>query len=421
MRNFKNKFHNCPRESIWKVLGSHTPPSSGVENPVIVQPVAKSKKKAIREVEIRNRLSLFLTAKEMGCSGSKNVKQTHPDPSEGAEPQKPVLVVSPRTPDVVPADAERVEDFDENDEYRDHLRYAFAWKTHIGVDESKKENQDVVFVDENYGPKGELVLACVMDGHGVHGKLIAEFASNWMRENLSEIVELHKPTDDEIWEQILKQAFEDCEQAIKNSEEIGFKSKMSGTTATVVLFETYNNSVHVANVGDSRAVLGQQEYGGIQPLRLTNDHRPEDDEEMSRIEAAGGIVRVASKRPSDPKSVLPLRVWLNEEKCKSLGFSAPTPGLMLTRSLGDFIAKMAGVIPEPSITHTTLERGRDKMLLIGSDGLWDIVSDRVAVQMLKSKVSQASNMAEALLQHALERWKEKRHADNIAIITASIT
>ena len=58
----------------------------------------------------------------------------------------------------------------------------------------------------------------------------------------------------------------------------------SGSCALVVLI--VGNFCHVANVGDSRAVLSCDSGQRIFPL--TRDHKPSDENENKRIIEAGG-------------------------------------------------------------------------------------------------------------------------------------
>ena len=58
----------------------------------------------------------------------------------------------------------------------------------------------------------------------------------------------------------------------------------SGCTAVVVLMR--EDKLFVANAGDSRCVLCRD---GV-AVELSFDHKPEDDSERTRIEAAGGKV-----------------------------------------------------------------------------------------------------------------------------------
>ena len=60
----------------------------------------------------------------------------------------------------------------------------------------------------------------------------------------------------------------------------------SGSCATVIMI--IDDMVHVINVGDSRAFMSID--GGAQIGVLSRDHKPEDELEKIRIQAAGGKI-----------------------------------------------------------------------------------------------------------------------------------
>ncbi len=62
-------------------------------------------------------------------------------------------------------------------------------------------------------------------------------------------------------------------------------SQSAGCTAYVALFT--KDSIICANSGDSRCVLAR----GAQALEMSQDHKPDNLEELRRIEAAGGFVK----------------------------------------------------------------------------------------------------------------------------------
>ena len=59
-----------------------------------------------------------------------------------------------------------------------------------------------------------------------------------------------------------------------------------GTAALAILCEHENNRMLIANSGDQRAVLNR----GGKAIQLTNDHKPDDRNELLRIQACGGYV-----------------------------------------------------------------------------------------------------------------------------------
>ena len=163
---------------------------------------------------------------------------------------------------------------------------------------------------------------------------------------------------------------------LKNSE-IDWSS--SGSTWCLALIK--NKTVYFCNTGDSRALLfsfkdpldtTSQKFkikdassdllnlskDGLISIESTTDHTCKDDREHRRILQYGGRVeRLAG-------DIGPLRVWLRNEN---------SPGLAMTRSLGDFIAKSIGVISTPDIQSFELVN-KYYVIVIGSDGLFEFLN-----------------------------------------------
>ena len=84
----------------------------------------------------------------------------------------------------------------------------------------------------------------------------------------------------------MKNAFRCVEHALGKS---GIEHSSSGSTA--VACARKGNKLLIANVGDSRAVLGRANGSlGIQAVPLTTDHSLKDPSERSRCRKAGGQV-----------------------------------------------------------------------------------------------------------------------------------
>ena len=78
----------------------------------------------------------------------------------------------------------------------------------------------------------------------------------------------------------------------------------------------------------------------VYTISSTNDHSWEVETEKQRILHLGGRVEKINKK------IGPLRVWLKEED---------KPGLAMTRSIGDHIAKDIGVISTPEVHFEHLD------------------------------------------------------------------
>lgn len=87
---------------------------------------------------------------------------------------------------------------------------------------------------------------------------------------------------------------------------------------------------------------------GIKIESLTTDHKPDIPEEKERILKAGG--RVHSYKGTEGENLGPERVWLKTED---------SPGLAMSRSIGDGQAHSVGVVADPG-KNFLLKVCRDK-------------------------------------------------------------
>uniref|UniRef100_A0A0D9WH97 protein-serine/threonine phosphatase n=1 Tax=Leersia perrieri TaxID=77586 RepID=A0A0D9WH97_9ORYZ len=124
-----------------------------------------------------------------------------------------------------------------------------------------------------------------------------------------------------------------------------------GSTAVVAVVGP--TRVVVANSGDSRAVLCR---AGV-PVPLSVDHKPDRPDELERIKSAGGRVIY----------------W---DGARVLGV------LAMSRAIGDGYLKPY-VTSEPEVTVT--ERSDDdECLILASDGLWDVVTNEMACEVVRA-------------------------------------
>lgn len=105
----------------------------------------------------------------------------------------------------------------------------------------------------------------------------------------------------------------------------------------------------------------------------------------------------------------PYRIWLKEQQI---------PGLAMSRSMGDMVAKSVGVIHEPEIMIRKLEPA-DKFIILASDGIWEFISSQEAVDMVKESWESGKTEAccDRLVKEAVMRWqKEDESIDDITVI-----
>lgn len=198
----------------------------------------------------------------------------------------------------------------------------------------------------------ELHYFAVYDGHG------CSHVAMKCKERLHELVkeELEKKEASADWKQAMEQSFSRMDkEAIAWNESVVRGScrcelqtpecDAVGSTAVVAIVTP--DKIIVANCGDSRAVLCRNGKA----IPLSNDHKPDRPDELNRIQEAGGRVIY----------------W---EGPRVLGV------LSMSRAIGDNYLKPY-VICEPEVTITD-RTPEDDCLILGSDGLWDVVSNDTA-------------------------------------------
>jgi len=252
-------------------------------------------------------------------------------------------------------------------------------------------NQDNNFVIERFDNK-DLNFYCVLDGHGEHGHHI----SRKIRENFPQ--HLRSCNFD------IKRAFSMMQNDLNSCE---YDARCSG--ATCVLAVLSGGRLSVSNCGDSRAVLGRRNpNGSISAHALTMDHKPDKPEERKRILSCGGHLgcrQVLVNQPGrGPVSmpVGPCRVWYQ--------YRGETLGLAMSRSLGDAIVHKSGVSAEPeTLEHICDEY--DDFMVIATDGVWDVVDNNQAVQMVQNFAAKSSQWSAldasvCICKFARSRWEK---------------
>ena len=85
------------------------------------------------------------------------------------------------------------------------------------------------------------------------------------------------------------------------------------------------------------------------------------------------------------------------------------PGLAMTRSIGDHIARSLGVIWDPDVDIIEIKQ-KYWALVIGSDGIFDWVNqDEIGEILWKDRAKPPEEIANNLVQLSVERWKAKEN------------
>jgi protein phosphatase 1L len=212
----------------------------------------------------------------------------------------------------------------------------------------------------------------VFDGHGGSG------AAAYVQENLWKTLKSNNKFDSDI-KNALVEAFVETDKAYL-ADEANFKKDDGCTAVAAVLLE---DRLIVANVGDSRAVLSRS--GKAYPM--SEDHKPNRADERQRIEEAGGVV-----------------VWAGTWRVGGV--------LAVSRAFGDRLLKKY-VVAEPDVLEENLT-GDDTLLIMATDGLWDVISNQDAISMVRNMPT-AEQAAVRLTNEAFQRGSN----DNISCIVVS--
>lgn len=252
------------------------------------------------------------------------------------------------------------------------------------------ENQDCFTASTN----GNKFLAAVYDGHGEKGKRISEFAKSALSKSLFSHKELHN--DPRL---ALESAYRDTQSQIERTH--GPDAAESGTTA--VACYQHRDRLLVANVGDSRAVLGRCDTarkGGLRAVELTSDQKPSRADEKQRILAAGGKVDQLTFPVWNAGGGVRLMRGGPERVMDSSGFG----GLAMSRSLGD-LSLRPYVSSQPEVYERKLD-SKDRFLVLGSDGVWDQMSNQEVID-IASRVSDPAHAAREIANQARRRWQSE--------------
>ncbi|TDH72845.1 hypothetical protein CCR75_000571 [Bremia lactucae] len=169
--------------------------------------------------------------------------------------------------------------------------------------------------------------------------------------------------------------------------------------STLLIAIVRNGLVHVGNVGDSRAIVVTR-FGDA--FAMSDDQKPNRRDERKRLEARGAFI---TGKPDFMYRMWPLKKIIDVPRVNGQ--------LAVSRSIGDVSLKPY-ISCDPEIQTRRISR-HDRYLILATDGLWDVVSNRRAAKLaVQFKEPQAA--AEALVAFALQR----RSTDNITVLVVKL-
>jgi len=253
------------------------------------------------------------------------------------------------------------------------------------------QQDDYLTITNLFGLKDTHLFA-VFDGHGDDGAK----ASQYIKKILPDF--LNKYKDDFLKDSraTLNKIYDEMADMLCENEEID--TYISGTTAVIAIF--HDNKLIISNVGDSRVVVGiEDEQGNITAKQMTIDHNCYNKEEYDRIIAKGGRVEALQ---FGENTFGPLRIFKG---------SLPYPGLVVSRSLGDEVARRLGVISKPDINILEID-DKLKFCVLATDGVWDGLSNDEVVEIVNANLDDPQRASEQVTQGSLDGMDKLQIDDN---------
>ncbi|CAN8253928.1 unnamed protein product [Cochlearia groenlandica] len=267
--------------------------------------------------------------------------------------------------------------------------------SYADIGPKKYMEDEHICVDDLSSQVGELpkpsAFYAVFDGHG------GSEAATYVRENAIRLIfeddkfphasEVNSVYVEQV-ESSLRNAFLEADLALADDCSI---SPSSGTTALAALI--FQRLLVVANAGDCRAVLCRKG----EAIDMSEDHKPINIQERIRVEESGGFIEDG---------------YVN-------GI------LSVTRALGDWDMKLpkgskSPLICEPEIKQITLTE-EDEFLIMGCDGIWDVLESQEAVDIVKRGLYRHDNPTESARELVMEALRMKTFDNLTAVVVCFMT
>ena len=292
---------------------------------------------------------------------------------------------------------------------REYSVSSLAGKNEYG---KTKTNQDSYLILTKINNFTNYNVFAVFDGHGPQGHLVSQFLVQYFTDFFKNNIQLLKCKDEpEIFNlfinsdyKILKDAVKNCEEQLFQEEDINAQD--SGSTLCMVI-QIYKKIICM-NIGDSRAIISVSELLREEIKNLSIAHKPNLKKEKERIIKCGGCVERCIYE--DGVEDGPYRVWA--------GPNLQSPGLAISRSIGDLDASKLGVIAEPEFCLKYLKK-EINFIIIASDGIWEFMKNKDVCDFVKNFYMNENykDAAEELVKKSREIWDEKgKEVDDITAI-----
>eukprot|EP01016_Furgasonia_blochmanni_P020864 TRINITY_DN2325_c0_g1_i13.p1 TRINITY_DN2325_c0_g1~~TRINITY_DN2325_c0_g1_i13.p1 ORF type:complete len:485 (-),score=114.48 TRINITY_DN2325_c0_g1_i13:128-1582(-) len=211
-------------------------------------------------------------------------------------------------------------------------------------------------------------LYSVFSGHGPYGTTLPNLVSHMLtKELLEDPIFLINPVISikEAFKKIPK-LLEDYSRRQPKSERLD--TRLSGTTASVLIQRDYR--IYVGHLGNNRVLVAKMKNKrSLSFVQLNTCHTPEVHTEKARIFANGGETRcLKNDKEKEERVFVRGRVY---------------PGLEMTRSIGDDVAHLVGVLSDPEVLTYEISE-QDIFLFMGTNTIFKHLDAIELVNILSS-------------------------------------
>lgn len=257
------------------------------------------------------------------------------------------------------------------------IQHAIVEDPNLGV---RKSMEDFTIAEPDVCGDDRYSFYCVLDGHG--GSEVAKFTKNNYIKVLRSKLELYK--DSQKMQIIIESSIVSLEAQIKDLGGVDCGSTMCG-----ILIDKLLKKIYYINIGDSQAMaIRFDSKDNLYADFKCSLHKVSNLNEEARIKKSGG-------------SIINGRLAGN---------------LLISRSLGDFDLREYGLISTPETKESELFK--NKMLIIASDGIWDVIKREDVVKLLRANAKRGiDDLAKFIVKDAVD----KGSLDNISIVIVNIT
>lgn len=175
----------------------------------------------------------------------------------------------------------------------------------------------------------------------------------------------------------------------------------SASTSVTALLT--GNVLTIGHLADSRIVMGREEGGRMRGIMLTHDHKPDQRDELARIEAAGGSLTYLHGGKPFIRGGDFVERQARGDRPMQLNYS---------RAFGAKDLKCFGLSPIPDVSQVHLTDA-DKLIILGSDGVWDVVDADTAVRRAWEVMHAGGDPSQDLVDFALHEHDVKGSIDNV--------